>query len=45
MGEAHKDIPPDDLDNVKLGRMVKEAGMFYRMELEKEKEVEKDKTI
>jgi hypothetical protein len=24
-----KDIPPDDLDDVILGRMVKEAGMFY----------------
>jgi hypothetical protein len=30
-----KDIPPDDLDDVILGRMVKEAGMFYRMELER----------
>ena len=29
-----KDIPPDDLDDVILGRMIKEAGMFYRMELE-----------
>jgi len=29
-----KDIPPDDLDDVVLGRMVKEAGMFYKMELE-----------
>ena len=28
-------IPPDDMDDVILGRMVKEAGMFYRMELEK----------
>jgi hypothetical protein len=28
-----KDIPPDDLDDVVLGKMVKEAGMFYRMEL------------
>ena len=27
-------IPPDDLDDVILGRMVKEAGMFYKMELE-----------
>ena len=26
-----KDIPPDDLDDVILGRMIKEAGMFYRM--------------
>ena len=30
-----KDIPPYDLDDVILGRMVKEAGMFYRMELER----------
>ena len=30
-----KDIPPDDLDDVILGRMIKEAGMFYKMELEK----------
>ena len=30
-----KNIPPDDLDDVTLGRMVKEAGMFYRMELER----------
>ena len=28
-----KDIPPDDLDDVILGRMVKEAGMFYKMGL------------
>ena len=28
-----KDIPPDDLDDVILGRMVKEAGIFYKMEL------------
>jgi len=26
-----KDIPPDDLDDVIRGRMIKEAGMFYRM--------------
>ena len=24
------DIPPDDLDDVILGRMIKEAGMFLR---------------
>ena len=30
-----KDIPPDDLDDVMLGRMVKEAGMFHKMELER----------
>ena len=32
-----KDIPPDDMDDVTLGRMAKEAGMFYRMELERQK--------
>ena len=26
-----KDIPPDDLDDVMLGRMIKEAGVFYKM--------------
>ena len=30
-------IPPDDMDDVILGRMVKEAGMFYKMELDREK--------
>ena len=30
-----KAIPPDDLDDVILARMVKEAEMFYRMELER----------
>ena len=30
-----KDIPPDDLDDVILGRMIKEAGVFYQMELER----------
>ena len=30
-----KDIPPDDLDDVILGRMITEAGMFYKMELER----------
>jgi hypothetical protein len=29
-------IPPDDLDDVILSKMVKEAGMFYGMELERE---------
>ncbi len=24
-----KDIPPDDLDDVILARMIKEAGIFY----------------
>ena len=33
-----KDIPPDDLDDVILDRMIKEAGMFYKMELDKIKE-------
>jgi hypothetical protein len=28
-----KDIPPDDLDDVILGRMIKEAVVFYKMEL------------
>ena len=27
-----KDIPPDDLDDQILGKMVKEAGMLYKME-------------
>ena len=30
-----KDITPDDLDDVILGRMIKEAGIFYKMELER----------
>ena len=30
-----KDIPPDDMDDVILGKMVKEAGVFYKMELER----------
>ena len=32
-----KDMPPDDLDDGILGRMIKEAGMFYKMELERQK--------
>ena len=28
-------IPPDDLDDVTLGMMIEEAGMFYGMELER----------
>ena len=28
-------IPPDDLGYVILGRMIKEAGMFYKMGLER----------
>jgi len=28
-----KDTPPDDLDDVILGRMIKEARMFYKIEL------------
>ena len=30
-----KDIPPDDMDDVILGRMIEEAEMFYKMELRK----------
>jgi hypothetical protein len=30
-------IPPDDLDDQILDRMVKEAGMFYKMELDRMK--------
>jgi len=30
-----KSIPPDDLDEIILARMIKEAEMFYRMELDK----------
>ena len=30
-----KDIPPDNLDDVILGRMIKAAGMFYKMGLER----------
>ena len=33
-----KDIPPDDLDDEILGRMIKEAGAFYKMELGREKD-------
>ena len=29
-----KDIPPDDLDDVILGRMVEEAIVFYKMEMD-----------
>ena len=28
-------IPPDDLDDEILSRMIKEAGMFYEMELDR----------
>ena len=28
-GAGHKDIPPDDLDEIILARMVKEAGIHY----------------
>jgi len=34
-----KDIPPDDLDDVILGRMIEEAGVFYKMELERLKKL------
>jgi hypothetical protein len=30
-----KDIPPDDLDDQILGKMVREAGMFFKMELDR----------
>ena len=30
-----KDIPPDDLDDVTLGMMIKDVGMFYKMGLER----------
>ena len=33
-----KDIPPDDLDDQILGRVIKEAGVFYKMELGRVKE-------
>ena len=32
-----KKIPPDDLDDHRLGMMIKETGMFYRMELDRGK--------
>jgi len=32
-----KDIPPDDLDDITLTRMIKEAGVFYELELKREK--------
>ena len=35
-----KNILPDDLDDAILGRMIKEAGVFYKMELERVKGVE-----
>jgi hypothetical protein len=28
-----KDMPPDDLDDVILSKMIKEAGMFYKNEI------------
>ena len=30
-----KDIPPDDLDEEILGKMIKEPGMLYKMEGER----------
>ena len=30
-----KDIPPDDLDDEILGKMIKEPGMLYKMEDER----------
>ena len=38
-----KDIPPDDLDDVILARMIKEAGVFYRIELEGVKQMNNKK--
>ena len=35
-----KDIPPDDLDDEILGKMITEAGVFYKMELDRVKGVE-----
>jgi len=32
-----KDIPPDDLDEVILARMIKEAGVFYQIALDRQK--------
>jgi hypothetical protein len=32
-------IPPDDLDDGILGRMIKEAGMFYKMEFWGEEDI------
>ena len=29
-----KDIPPDDVDDVILGRMAEEAVVFYKMEMD-----------
>ena len=34
-----KNIPPDDLDDVILGRMIREAGVFYKMGLERAGEI------
>ena len=28
-----KDIPPDEFEDVILGRIIKEAGMFYKLEI------------
>lgn len=33
-----KAIPPDDLDDVVLGKMIKETGIWYRRELGREAE-------
>ncbi len=30
-----KDIPPDEVDDVILSRMIREAGVFYQIELER----------
>ena len=31
-----KDIPPDDLDDVILGKIIKETEIWYRIELERQ---------
>jgi hypothetical protein len=38
IGRKPKLILPDDLDDVTLSRMIKEAGIFYKMELRRLKE-------
>ena len=31
-----KDIPPEEVDDVILSRMIREAGVFYQIELERQ---------
>jgi len=38
-----KDIPPDNVDDEILARMVQEAGVFYQMALDREVKGEKRK--